>query len=234
MFQPRSTARCLAAALLVSSMAVATATSAVGDTIDDDIFGGSTTDAAIESLVPAGAVTVDVVSVNGSGCPAGTAQVRVAPDNSAFTVTYTDYVAWAGAGASVTDFRKNCQLGLRINVPQGFTYAIAQADYRGYAYLERGATALQRANYYFQGQSATTTVSHLFSGYMDADWQTTDEVDVAALVFKPCGADVNFNINTSLRVNAGTSDPRATNVMMMDSTDGSVSTVYRFAWKTCS
>ena len=52
-----------------------------------------------------------------------------------------------------TDFRKNCQLNLRVNVPQGFTYGIAQADYRGFAHLERGAYAIQKANYYFQGMS---------------------------------------------------------------------------------
>jgi hypothetical protein len=223
MFQPRLIARCLAAALFVSSMAAGTATSAAADAPD----------VALAAVAPPGRITVDVVTVNGSGCPAGTAQVNVAPDNSAFTVTYSDYTASVGAGTGATDFRKNCQLGLQVNVPSGFTYAIAQADYRGYAYLERGATAVQRANYYFQGQSATTTVSHSFSGYMDADWQTTDETDVAALVFKPCGADVNFNINTSLRVSAGTSDPSTTSLMTMDSTDGSVSTIYHFAWKAC-
>jgi hypothetical protein len=223
MFQPRLIARCLAGVLLVSSI---TATSAAADELD-------ATDAALTAAAPSGAVTVDVVTVNGSGCPAGTAWVNVAPDNTAFTVTYSDYTASAGAGTDPTDFRKNCQLGLRVNVPSGFTYAIAQADYRGYAFLERGATGLQRANYYFQGQSATATVSHYFSGYMDADWQTTDEVDVAALVFKPCGADINLNINTSLRVSAGTSNPGTTSVMTMDSTDGSVSTVYHFAWKAC-
>jgi hypothetical protein len=223
MFQSRLIARCLAGVLLVSSI---TATSAAADELD-------ATDAALTAAAPSGAVTVDVVTVNGSGCPAGTAWVNVAPDNTAFTVTYSDYTASAGAGTDPTDFRKNCQLGLRVNVPSGFTYAIAQADYRGYAFLERGATGLQRANYYFQGQSATATVSHYFSGYMDADWQTTDEVDVAALVFKPCGADINLNINTSLRVSAGTSNPGTTSVMTMDSTDGSVSTVYHFAWKAC-
>lgn len=226
MSQPRLIARCLAAALLVTSISTTAAAADVPD--ESQALGAAPTVAA-----PTGAITVDVVNVNGSGCPAGTAWVNVAPDNTAFTVTYSDYTASAGAGTVATDFRKNCQLGLRVNVPSGFTYAIAQADYRGYAYLERGATGIQKANYYFQGQSATTTVSHNFSGYMDADWQTTDEVDVAALVFKPCGADLNLNVNTSLRVSAGTSSPSATSVMTMDSTDGSVSTIYHFAWKAC-
>ncbi|MCA6096351.1 DUF4360 domain-containing protein, partial [Streptomyces sp. SCA3-4] len=96
--------------------------------------------AAAEGGAPPGRVVIDVVAVNGSGCPAGTAAVAVASDNTAFTVSYSDYLAQVGVGAKPTDFRKNCQLGLNVHVPQGFTYAIARADYRGFAHLERGAT----------------------------------------------------------------------------------------------
>ncbi|GAA1809076.1 hypothetical protein GCM10009835_30230 [Planosporangium flavigriseum] len=99
---------------------------------------------------PPDKIVIDVVTVNGSGCPAGTAAVAVSPDNAAFTVTYSHYLAQVGVGAKPTDFRKNCQLNLAVHVPQGFTYAIAKADYRGFAHLENGATGLQRANYYFQ------------------------------------------------------------------------------------
>ncbi|CAM5378677.1 hypothetical protein SALBM311S_06184 [Streptomyces alboniger] len=38
--------------------------------------------------------------MNGSGCPQGTAAVAVSEDNTAFTVTYSDYLAQAGAPPS--------------------------------------------------------------------------------------------------------------------------------------
>jgi hypothetical protein len=183
---------------------------------------------------PGGKITVTVATVNGSGCPAGTAAVAASPDNTAFTVTYSDYLAQVGVGAAPIDFRKNCQLSLRINVPQGFTYAIAQADYRGFASIERGARATQRAGYYFMGQATTTTVTHAIPGPLSDDWQTTDRTEVAALVWAPCGEVRNLNVNTELRVYAGTSNPRTTtSFLTMDSTDGSVSTLYHFAWKHC-
>src|SRR5690606_10032907 len=99
-------------------------------------------DGGAPSLVPPppGQVTVDLVTVNGSGCPAGTTAVAVSPDNTAFTVTYSDYLAQVGLGARPIDARKNCQLSVVVHVPQGLTYAVAQADYRGYAYLEPGAS----------------------------------------------------------------------------------------------
>jgi len=183
---------------------------------------------------PAERITVQVVTVNGSGCPAGTAAVAPSPDNTAFTVTYSDFLAQVGVGARPTDFRKNCQLNVLVNYPGGFTFAIAQADYRGYAYLEHGAASLQRASYYFQGTSPTAAKSHSFAGPLDDNWQTTDSTEVASLVFAPCGEQRSLNINTELRVSAGTSKPdETTSFMTMDSTDGSVSTIFHLAWKHC-
>ncbi|GAA0472889.1 DUF4360 domain-containing protein [Streptomyces stramineus] len=187
-----------------------------------------------DGVPPPDKIVIDVVTVNGSGCPAGSAHVSVSPDNTAFTVTYSTYIAQVGLGAKPTDFRKNCQLGLNVHVPQGFTYAVARADYRGFAHLEKGATGLERANYYFQGMQQTAFMNHHFTGPLNDDWQTSDTTDIDALIYHPCGAKRNFNINTELRVDAGTSDPTKTNSFMaMDSTDGNINTVYHFAWKTC-
>lgn len=179
-------------------------------------------------------ITVELMTLNGSGCPAGTAAVAASPSNESFTVTYSDYLASVGVGASPTDFRKNCQLSVQIKVPGGFTYAIAQADHRGFAHLEKGATGLQRASYYFMGTSPTVPVSHSFAGPYSDNFQTTDITDVASLVWAPCGEIRNLNVNTELRVNAGSSDPaKTTSFMAMDSTDANISTTYHLAWKKC-
>ncbi|MEU3856227.1 DUF4360 domain-containing protein [Streptomyces sp. NPDC028722] len=182
---------------------------------------------------PPDKIVIDVATVNGSGCPAGTAAVAVSPDNTAFTVTYSAYLAQAGGNSDPTAFRKNCQLNLVVHVPQGFTYAIASADYRGFASLQRGATATQKASYYFQGSSSTVPRTHPFGGPYNDDWQATDSTDWAQLVWAPCGVLRNFNINTELRVNAGTAAPDKVSFMTMDSTDGDISTVYHMAWKDC-
>jgi len=180
---------------------------------------------------PSGNITVQVVSVMGSGCPAGTVAVAPSPDNTAFTITYSRFTAQTGGGAAATDRRKNCQLGLQLRIPSGFTYAVASADYRGYASLQPGATAEERANYYFQGDSQNQYVSHRLAGPWDDNWQATDAADVAALVFAPCGVTRNLNVNQELRVNAGSS--RGTSFITMDSTDGSISTVFHLSWRRC-
>lgn len=44
---------------------------------------------------PPDKIIIKVATVNGSGCPQGTAAVAVSEDNTAFTVTYSDYLAQA-------------------------------------------------------------------------------------------------------------------------------------------
>jgi hypothetical protein len=189
----------------------------------------------VPAAAPTDKIVIDLASVNGTGCPAGSAAIAVSPDNTAFTVTYSAYTALVGVGATALDARKNCQIAALVHVPAGFTYAIASVDYRGFAHLEKGATATERAHYYFQGYSQTLTPpSHLINTVGDSDWQFTDQVAVASLTYLPCGAQRNLNINTDLRVSAGTSNVTTkTSFVSMDSTDVSLSTVYHFAWKTC-
>ena len=183
---------------------------------------------------PSSKIVIDVVTVNGSGCPAGSAAIAMSTDNTAFTVTYSKYLALVGVGATSTDLRKNCQLNLIVHVPTGFTFAITSVDYRGYANIVKGATATERANYYFQGQTATAYTSHTFTGAYDNDWLTSDSVAIASQVWSPCGAQRNLNINTELRVAAGTSNTKTTTSMIaMDSTDGEINTIYHFGWNQC-
>ena len=177
-------------------------------------------------------VTIDVVTVNGSGCPAGTAAVAASDDRTAFTVTYSQYLAQAGQGSGPTDFRKNCQLNIRVSYPQGFTFGIAQADYRGFAHLQSGATGTEKGSYYFQGMSQTASRTHHFYGPKSDNWQATDRAQISEIVYAPCGELRHLNINTELRVNAGSSS-KANSFMTMDSTDSSVSTKYQFSWKRC-
>lgn len=188
---------------------------------------------ASTTAAPAERITVEVATANGSGCPAGTTTVTAAADNTSFTVAYSDYLVQVGGGARPTDFRKNCQLSVRVRVPQGFTYAIAEAQYRGFAHLAGGAAGLQQAGYYFQGTSPTAYASHSLQGPFSDNWQTADRADIATLVYAPCGVDRLLNINTELRVSAGSSHPSATSFIWMDSTKGSVRTIYQLAWKRC-
>lgn len=188
--------------------------------------------ASASTVPPPEGITFSVVTVNGSGCPAGTARVRTAPDGTSFTVTYSNFVAQDGAHADPVDIRKNCQINLLVNIPQGFTYAIAEAEYRGHARLHTGASAVQSAYYYFTGTSPTGETNYSIAGPYNGRWKNTDTAEVAKLVYAPCGEQVNLNINTDLRVRAGSAEG-ARNWISMDLAHGEVDNIYHLSWMKC-
>ena len=179
--------------------------------------------------VPEGNVTVEVLAVNGSGCAPGTATVTAAPDKSGFRIKYSDFVAEAGGGADPTARRKNCQVGVLVNIPAGWTFAIAEANYRGRARLQAGSTGLQRTNYYWQGSSEGSRTEETFTGPLFSYWRTDDVAPT--LFYVPCAKQQVLNVNTELRVNPGTSSGRSS--LSMNSSEGDVDTLFNFTWERC-
>jgi hypothetical protein len=180
------------------------------------------------TAAPDGRVSVEVVAVNGSGCAPGTATVIANSDNTGFRIRYRDFVAEAGGNADPTDRRKNCQIGVVVTVPAGWTFAIAEADYRGRAGLHSGASAVQRTNYYWQGASDNNFTEQRFDGPFHGYWNTKDVAH--GLSYAPCSEQRVLNINTELRVD-GTSAHRSR--MSMRSSEGDVDTLFNFSWKSC-
>jgi hypothetical protein len=181
------------------------------------------------AAVPDGNITLEVIAVNGSGCAPGTATAIAHSDKTGFRIRYYDFVAEAGGTADPTDRRKNCQVGVLVTVPAGWTFAIAEAEYRGRARLQAGATGLQRTNYYWQGSSANNSSEETFTGPLNGYWDTSDVAPV--LVYTPCGEQRVLNINAELRVDAGNAAARSS--MSMRSSDGDVDTLFNVNWQRC-
>lgn len=179
--------------------------------------------------VPDANITVEVVAANGSGCAPGTATVTANADKTGFRIRYRDFVAQVGGGADATDRRKNCQVGVVVTAPAGWTFAIAEANYRGRARLSAGATGLQRTSYYWQGSAATSRTEDTLTGPYYGYFDTEDVAPV--LIYVPCEEQRVLNINTELRVDAGTS--AATSSMSMTSSDGDVDTLFNVRWARC-
>jgi hypothetical protein len=182
----------------------------------------------VDPAPPAEEIVIDIVTANGTGCPPGTAAITTAAGNAAFTVTYARYTARIGVGAAVADFRKNCQLNVIVRVPQGFAYGISKIDHHGFGSLATGAGAVHRAIQYYKGQTQSAYTNSAFTGPMEDDWRISNEVPAEAMVWSPCGVVRNLNINTELRLTAGTSDTRTTtSLITMDSA------VHHLSWTRC-
>lgn len=187
--------------------------------------------------------TVDLVSVLGSGCKQDEFAVAIAEDRTAFTVSYSNYSALAGFGTGVLDHRKNCNLSVKVMVPGGFTYGIAEADVRGFADLQPSAEASAKTSIWFQGNPMTAFLSHdvrsstagdpgqRVNGRLIDNWQTTDTTPFASIVWAGCSGQRNLNINTELRISSpATAD---TSLVTTDATDGSLTTLFHLAFRPC-
>lgn len=179
---------------------------------------------------PPGTVAISIVSVNGSGCAPGSTEIAVREDGSAFDILFGAYQAGVGPGFLPTDIRRNCQVSVLVNPPPGFSYAIATAEYRGYASIAAGATVSYRAHYYFKGQTTVPTRTWAYTGPYNDGVGFVDVTDVAQTIWSPCGQLRNTNISTEVRVNAGTSDVR--HVASSASLDRAGAFTLR--WRTCT
>lgn len=71
-------------------------------------------------------VKINGISLLGSGCPAGTADVQVDATGSLFEATFSTYEVETGPGTSPVDWRKNCKLTLNMEFDPGFQYVAHQ------------------------------------------------------------------------------------------------------------
>ena len=99
-------------------------------------------------------VTIDGIAFAGSGCPAGSVSGQLSSDLTTVTLLYSSFVAQAGQGISASNYRKNCQLNVKLKIPSGWQFSVFKADYRGYAQIPKGDTGTCKATYYFSGDSS--------------------------------------------------------------------------------
>jgi len=65
---------------------------------------------------------IQLVSVNyaGSGCPASSAVGILSDDKTVLTAMFDSYIVRSGANAPPTDYRKNCQMAVKLRIPHGW------------------------------------------------------------------------------------------------------------------
>ncbi|MCF3101155.1 DUF4360 domain-containing protein [Streptomyces roseoverticillatus] len=179
---------------------------------------------------PPDRVIIELTTVNGRGCPAGTMAVAVSPDNTAFTLMLGPMLAQVGVGSKPNDDLKQCQVRMMVRSPRGYTYAIDRADYTGMLHLEKGASGTVSVKNNVQGDYSAP-MKRTFTGPADESWRISNAPD--PLVYAPCYPS-SVDLNVALRVSAGTSDTSTTtSFLALDSADGYARADFHLAWKRC-
>jgi hypothetical protein len=68
-----------------------------------------------------------------------------------FVFSFDRFVATVGPSVEVAEKRKFCTLTVELDFPEGFSFSVADVDFRGFADLGAGIVGTQRASYYFAG-----------------------------------------------------------------------------------
>lgn len=169
-------------------------------------------------------------SYGGTGCPVGSASVTVSPDQSAITVLFDQFAAEAGHAIGKRFDRKSCNLTIPVAVPNGFSVAIFQVDYRGYNMIPWGGMNRFDAEYFWAG-SRGPRLSRIFRGPLNDSFTVTDELMAQTLVWTPCGQSVNLRVNASMTAN---SNNRLEQTLgMVDSADITSGLIYHVQYRRC-
>jgi len=96
---------------------------------------------------------------SGSGCPQGSARGIVSSDATTLTIGYDKFIAESGPNIKASDYRKNCQLVVKLKYPQGWQVSIFSANFRGYAGIQKKDKGVCKATFWFSGETEQVSVA---------------------------------------------------------------------------
>lgn len=193
----------------------------------------TTSPVTVPTAPPPVGFNITSLGVNGSGCPPGSATYLLNNDHTAVTIVFSQFAAQAGPGIAISENRKNCQASLNMHIPQGFSFAVVDVDYRGYYELDAKVKGLHDATYYFQGQIVQSEATSTLVGPVNgANYVYRDEFNLSPTVYAPCGQDSVLNINTMVRVD-NSQNTAGFGYMTDDSIDASIAVTLNFQWLKC-
>lgn len=166
----------------------------------------------------------------GNGCPSGTASATLSPDGQSLSIIFDQFLTEAGPASGKTIDRKSCNIAVPVHVPNGFSISVMAVDYRGYVGLPSQASARLSAEYFFAGMQGPRFMKD-FIGRTDTDYLFNNQLGVQAMVWSPCGADVNLRVNAAMQVR--NTNRQLDAIATVDSADISAGLVYHFQMRRC-
>jgi len=184
------------------------------------------------SDVPSGhEVQIVGLQYSGSGCPGGTARGTISDDATTMTIGYDKFIAESGPNVKASDYRKNCQLVVKLKYPQGWQVSIFSANFRGYAGIQKKDKGVCKATFWFSGETEQGDATRTIVGPYNDNYKLFTKIPLTTTVWSRCGKQGMLNINSEVRVvPLGTKN---VNLMTVDATDLMFSQIVYFQWKKC-
>ncbi|KAF3930990.1 hypothetical protein ABW20_dc0100501 [Dactylellina cionopaga] len=172
-------------------------------------------------------VTIDSIVYGGTGCPQGSAAVKLAADNKSFSARFKNFTAKLGTDR-ITDTRKFCQLNLALTAPAGWQYTVVAANFTGYANLGPDTKAVHTSTLYFSGSTEQSIFAAPLSGPTKYVYNIQTADIIGGNILSPCNSDAALNIKSELTL-SGTGSGEITEA----GESGKLVRIFELAWSKC-
>jgi hypothetical protein len=192
-----------------------------------------------------GRIGLGKLSYRGNGCPEGTMNFAMAPDNLSFSLLFDSFTAEVGADARKKRDMISCQIVIPFDIPEGMQMEITRVDFRGFVSIPEGGRGALHSIFNFHergrnhmdrgGNRDRLNIRYQFSGPVTENYEISTGVINARgapeTEVSPCGGRAFLSVANQLRVNSGRRGETA--MATIDSIDGSSNAVYHVSWKKC-
>jgi hypothetical protein len=182
-------------------------------------------------------ITITEVTHSGNGCPQGSMSTTISPDRTVITVGFDKFQTYIGPGTTPQDRTKNCQLHLSLRYPAGFSFAVVDSTYHGFAQLDSGITGTFYSTYYFSSDAArtSTTQTSIQGGGVWADGQVytkQDSLPANNVVRSPCGGSSSI-LNINNRIALTSTNSAGSGMITNDDATAALTQQVHIAWFGC-
>ncbi|PHH85608.1 hypothetical protein CDD83_171 [Cordyceps sp. RAO-2017] len=174
-------------------------------------------------------VKIHGISLLGSGCPAGSADVQIDATGTLFEATFSTYEVQTGPGTQAIDWRKNCKLTLNMEFDHGFQFSVIDTDMIGFAEIPAGARGQCVNTFSFTGTGArhvdyAIKLPGKYSGSFDLQSRP------GILSWSPCGGSTAImNMNTACNI----SPTHLPALIAVDHISGKLTVKFAVQWRSC-
>ncbi|KAK3329924.1 hypothetical protein B0H66DRAFT_611052 [Apodospora peruviana] len=203
-----------------------------------------------EDLPSASQILITSASTSGSGCPRHAVFVTISDDRTVVTLGFYEFQTYFdggrgrgkdGRGRSQTDRDKNCDIRLNMFYPAGYTFAVMDVTYHGFAQLDSGVSGSFTSTYEFNsgngGKSCTTQANITGGGAYESGtvYTKSDVVPVVSRVKAPCGRNATLLIRTRVNLSEQTGNASATGTLTGDDATFALEQQVHIGWtKECN
>ena len=170
-------------------------------------------------------------SYGGTGCPAGTASVTLSPSQDALSILFDQFVAEAGGIYGRRVDRKSCNLSIPVQIPQGYSVAVIQTDYRGFNLVPAMGAMNKIESEYFWAGIRGPKYSQIYRGPINDNFTLSNGILAESLVWTPCGATITLRVNTNIMTQTNARNDQS--MMTVDSADITSGLIYHLQWRQC-